>query len=757
MIFASQLVGIVRIDGAESGTAKLLGVGAASDSVGKKLALLGVGGVLVAAAGLAVLGAKAVSMAGDFQQGVVRLRTGAGDVTDSFASLSSGILGVSVATGQLTGPLTQAMYLILSSGQRGVQAYSTLAAAAKGAVIEQAKVGDVANVLSGLMTNYGTKVFGATQYMNGLIEAVKHGKITLQDLSTAMGPIDPIARSLGISMADVAAAMTTQTNAMIPAARAATGLRFLMQSLEKPTHQATAAMQAMGLNTIDVANEMKLSLPGALDMIYKAALKAGPETSPQFARAFSDMVGGVRSFTAATALTGPHMQDFIKNSAAISAAMRSGATDVNGWADVQNNFNLKMDKARAAFEAWGISIGQILLPYVGQFIDFLTNKGMPLLTKLSDWVIKQALPNFLKFSDWLVHVAIPYIQGLADTVAKNLLPPLGDLIGNVVGIVTQFGGWVTQSGLLAGAVGLVSSVLGTLVRGISDLVSGLRDGNPLVSALVGLLAAVGTAVALIRLDTFVSGLRDSFNELQKGAGLVSNLAAQTFPAFANMLGVTKTAMTGVGEAATGAEGATKLAAAGMSAAMGVATLGFSAAAAVLVTAFMMAKDHITTDFSQMGTATQKVYDSLGKSSDDMTAKAQASSVMQKAASKATADEMLNQSSRGSGFWTSSFDKIKLASADLKAKMILDQQAVANAAFLAAQKADSAWTTASQNMSLVALLAAAGWTGPQIAAYTGGGYSGQAGPRPGQHAYAEGGPVLERSRAANHPCACDCAI
>jgi len=298
-------------------------------------------------------------------------------------------------------------------------------------------------------------------------------------------------------------------------------------------------------------------------------------------------------------------------------------------------------------------------------------------------------------------------------------------------------------------VGLVSSVLGTLVRGISDLVSGLRDGNPLVSALVGLLAAVGTAVALIRLDTFVSGLRDSFNELQKGAGLVSNLAAQTFPAFANMLGVTKTAMTGVGEAATGAEGATKLAAAGMSAAMGVATLGFSAAAAVLVTAFMMAKDHITTDFSQMGTATQKVYDSLGKSSDDMTAKAQASSVMQKAASKATADEMLNQSSRGSGFWTSSFDKIKLASADLKAKMILDQQAVANAAFLAAQKADSAWTTASQNMSLVALLAAAGWTGPQIAAYTGGGYSGQAGPRPGQHAYAEGGPVLETGLALVH--------
>src|SRR5260221_5679079 len=243
MILASQLVGLVTITGAEDGMRKLAGVGAATDSAGSNLAGLALPVALAGAALLAV-GVISEKMAANFQQGVNRLRTGAGDVTDSFASLSSGILGVSVATGQLTGPLTQAMYLILSSGQRGSQAYSTLAAAAKGAVIEQAKVGDVANVLSGLMTNYGSKVFGATQYMNGLITAVQHGKINLQDLAVAMGPIDPIAQHLGISMADVAAPMPTQTNAMVPAAPPATGLRFMMSALENPTHKASAEMTA---------------------------------------------------------------------------------------------------------------------------------------------------------------------------------------------------------------------------------------------------------------------------------------------------------------------------------------------------------------------------------------------------------------------------------------------------------------------------------------------------------------------------------
>src|SRR5258706_14884476 len=134
--------------------------------------------------------------------------------------------------------------------------------------------------------------------MNGLIFAVAHGKITLQDLAVAMGPIDPIAQSLGIHMQDVAAAMTTQTNAMIPAARAATGLRFMMMALENPTHKARTEMTALGLDSVKVAEEMKVSLPGALQMIVQAALKVGPEGSVPFNRAVGDMVGGIRGLSA---------------------------------------------------------------------------------------------------------------------------------------------------------------------------------------------------------------------------------------------------------------------------------------------------------------------------------------------------------------------------------------------------------------------------------------------------------------------------
>ena len=421
----------MTIQGAESGIAKLEALGRSTDLAGKKLALLGVGGALVAAAGMAALIVKTSEMAGDFQRGVIRLQTGAGDVQDSFTTLGNYIKQVAVDSGVSTGPLLQAMYLILSSGQRGTQAYNTLSVAAKGAQIEQAKVKDVANVLSGVMTNYGTKVFNATAYMNGLIKAVSLGKITLQDLSVAMGPIDPIARHLGVSFSDMAAAMTTQTNAMIPAHIAATGLRFLMQGLENPTKKAMDAMKAMGLNSIAVAEEMKRSLPGALQMIYDAALKAGPAGSVPFNRALADMVGGIRGTTAFMALTGPHMKDFAANAAAIAASMKTGSKEVTGWQLAQSGFNIQMDKAKAAMEVLGITIGQALLPALTKIVTAVT----PIIVAVTNWLVKNNL-------------ILPILGAMAAIIGGILVASLISLVAASWPVIAVIAGIIAAIGLV---------------------------------------------------------------------------------------------------------------------------------------------------------------------------------------------------------------------------------------------------------------------------------------------------------------------
>jgi len=531
------------VEGAAAAQGQLLGMGQAADATEarfRSLAVIG-SGLLVGA--LVVVAGASVKMAADFQQAVNRLRTGAGDTQDSFNTLAGGILKVSVATGLMSGPLTKAMYEILSSGQRGAQAFDTLAAAAKGAVIEQANVVDVSDTLAGAMTNFGTKTFGAVAYMNGLITAVSRGRITLQDLSTAMGPIEPVAHAMGISFADLSAAMSTQTNAAIPAARAATGLRFMMQALEVPTTKAKDAMAAMGLSSVKVAEEMKVSLPGALQMIYDAAKKAGPEGSVPFNRAVSDMVGGQRSLSAFLALTGGHMKDFEANARAIAASMKGGTGDVNGWAIAQSNFNVQMDRAKASVEAAMIVLGSALLPVLTRLVL------IPILAGLGAVIAVVLVPAIWAFAAGVIAATWPALaigaaiaaltalfmhlygtnagfkafidnlsrgfQQVAGYVAANFMPTLQALIAWISG--TMIPTLATWAQWLYVNVGGAFSALGTFATNARSAVGGFFStvgsmANTARMDIGNFFSMIGTVAhnALVTLQNFGTWLAGVF-------------------------------------------------------------------------------------------------------------------------------------------------------------------------------------------------------------------------------------------------------
>src|SRR6266516_3955910 len=423
---ASKLSGLAKL-AADAGHADaalfLMGQSAQkSGAAFKELALSGLKLMavlsLVAVAVAVAIGVAAIKAAGDFQQGLNRLVTGAGDVTDNMNLMGQSILGISTDTGVLTDQLLPAMYQIISAGQRGAQAEDTLAVAARGSVAEQAKIVDVAKALTTAMTDYGTKQFNATQFMNGYTRAVQLGKITLEELSQSMGPILPLAKNLGISFADVAAAMSTMTNAGIPAERAATSLRFLFQSIENPTHKAADAMKLWGLNSVALANEMKKSLPGALQMVYDAAKRAGPEGSVPFNRAVSDMIGGQRSLQSFLSLTGGHMKTFEDNAKKIAAAMGISKTAVLGWDTAQKNFNVQLDSGKAVLQGLLITIGLQLMPYIMQIAAAI----IPLVSQFAAWFSRSnALSGALKaVSDTIAFMA-PAVTFVVGKIAEFVM------------------------------------------------------------------------------------------------------------------------------------------------------------------------------------------------------------------------------------------------------------------------------------------------------------------------------------------------
>jgi len=478
-----ELVGLVAIRGADEAALKLVGVGGAADSAASKLGMLAVGATVLAGAALVGIGVASIKMAGDFQQGVNRLVTGAGDVTDKMRQMGQSILGISTSTGVLTGELLPAMYLIISANQRGAEAENTLAVAARGSVAEQAKVADVANIVSGAMTDYGTKTFNATQYMNGLTRAVQLGKLTLEQLSVSMGPLMPVAHDAGVSFVNLAAAMSTMTNAQIPADRAATSMRFLMQSLEVPTVKANKAFQKFGVDTTDLFNEMKVSVPGALQMIYDAALKAGPYMSKPFVDAVSQMIGGQRSLTAFSALTGSHLATFESNIKAVTDAMNHSKTAVLGWDTAQTNFNVQADRGKAVLAALGISISTQLLPYVTRLVEQI----IPLVARFTDWVVQN-------------HVVEKSLLAVGTAISTAV-----GFILNMIAIGTSVVQFFQQNQLAADALGVAIGMLG----GVMALFVASRVADMILSLLeygLSILTAVAETVtgAAVMTSTFTT-------------------------------------------------------------------------------------------------------------------------------------------------------------------------------------------------------------------------------------------------------------
>lgn len=542
-IYASQLIAAVSVSGVEAGERSLIRMGLASDSLGDKLKALTVGGVVIAGIGLVKLGSQVISMAADLEQGVNRLKTGGGDIQDSFKSLWTGIQKVADTTGILTGPLIDSMYLIVSAGQRGAQAFTTLTAAAQGAQIEQAKVKDVTQILTTLQSNFGLATYTAAQYMDGLVSAVSHGKITLEALSTAMSPILPMAHELGIHFADVSAAMSDMTNQGIPADQAATALRFTFQSMILPTKASQKAMQEWGLDSTKVAETMKRSLPDALQMYIDAAKRAGPEGSKPFIDALSQMMGGGQRAAKALFSLDQTMNQWRGDIKDVNAAMGDTSKNVAGWDTAQSNLNIKLQQGLANLQTLGQNIGMVILPYVSQLLDKVT----PLIQRFDDWFVKSGRLNMV-----LLDIG---------TVLSTLGEKIGTAAERIAWLVQQFSDTGTK---------------GQILRGV--------------------LFTIGGAVAGIK----IVELGQSFVTAMTNAGAATIVFSQKLLGLEVQASTTATSVKGVGTAAAGAGTA-----AGGAGAAGFAGLGTAMAPIIgIATAIRLALGTLPTTakgvFSDMG-------------------------------------------------------------------------------------------------------------------------------------------------------------
>jgi len=422
MVVAANLVANVSVQGASQAKAELQGVGSSADSASGTLKNLALGGLAIAGTAIVGMGVASVKMAGDFQSGMTTLVTGAGEAQKNIKMVGDGILQMAIDTGTSTKQLTDGMYMIESAGYHGADGLNVLKIAAEGAKVGNADLGTVADALTTILTDYHLKSTDATAAMNALVTTVASGKTHMEDLSKSMGAVLPLASSLHISFPQVAGALATMTNAGMDAQHASQNLANAFRALNTETSSGSTALKDIGLTAEQVHNDLQnKGFAATLQEIEDHIGKKFPLSSKQGQDALKAIMGGATGLNVALMVGGQNMSTYEANIKSITDAMKNGDSAVQGWSDVQNDFNFKMDQAKETLEVLGIKIGTMLLPVLGQILD----RVMPVIKGFTDWATStHALSDTINFFHTNAQIITPVLAGLGAMLLTVLIPAM---------------------------------------------------------------------------------------------------------------------------------------------------------------------------------------------------------------------------------------------------------------------------------------------------------------------------------------------
>ncbi|TAK97610.1 MAG: phage tail tape measure protein, partial [Rhodospirillaceae bacterium] len=231
-------------------------------------ALLGVAGTA------AFVGFESLKMAGNFQQSVTLLKTGAGESAQNLQMVGDGMKSMAGDVGVSVGELGKAMYYVESAGHHGADGLEVLRAAAQGAKTDGADVTETADALTTVLEDLGKKAGPPAEMMSKMVAAVGQGKMKMNDFAGSIHSVLPNAAALGISFEDVAGALATMTAQGVSADQAAQNLNHVIVSLANPTAVMTKAMAAYGVSSLDVQKNLgKQGLTKTLDELFTAVMK----------------------------------------------------------------------------------------------------------------------------------------------------------------------------------------------------------------------------------------------------------------------------------------------------------------------------------------------------------------------------------------------------------------------------------------------------------------------------------------------------
>jgi len=443
----------------------------------------------VAAAAVAAVGVVSVREAAQFETSFAKIQGLVGVTADEIGVLEDAAKGLGPAFGVSANEAADALFFITSAGLRGAGATDVLEASLKGAAIGLGDTKTIADLATSAVNAYGESTLGGAEAVDVLAEAVRLGKLAPEELAGSMGQVLPLASNLGVSFAEVGAAMAGMSKTGTDASTAATQLRQILATLAKPTAEANRGLADMGLSAEGLRKQIK-------DEGLFATLETLTTAFDGNIEATSEVFGNIRALSGVLDLMGASVDD--------NRELFNQMTDATGVLDeafgitsetAEFKFNKAMETSKGVLLDIGTTLLDMVNPHLDKFIAFIQENGPAIeesFTKIYEAVNRIITSEALAGVAGIVEEMWPDVESLvlqlldlaetltpivSDSLAQ-ILPMLGDMAAILDGIayftdevINSFGDWDLETD---GIVEFITRQINPMQR-LADTLRMLRE------------------------------------------------------------------------------------------------------------------------------------------------------------------------------------------------------------------------------------------------------------------------------------------
>ncbi len=454
---------------------------------------------------IAAVGVAAVKTAADFEKGMSKVQSISGASAADMEKLSEKAKEMGAKTKFSATESADAFSYMAMAGWKtqdmldGIEGIMYLA----GATGED--LASTSDIVTDALTAFGLSAKDTNRFVDVLAQAANSTNTDVSKMGETFKYVAPVAGSLGYSVEDAAVAMGLMANSGIKASQAGTAMRSWFTNMAKPSKQAAAAMDALGLSLTDSSGKIKPLNTLMTEMRGKfAGLTEAQKT--QYAAAIAGKTGmsGLLAVVNATDEDFKSVTDSINNAS-------GAAEEMYGVAN--SNLNGSLTVLKSTVESIAISIGEKLSPYVKKFVGLLQGWADK-INKLDD-----------KQMDMIIKIA-----GVAAAVGPVIL---------VVGKAVKTFGTVVRT------VGKVGKAIGNMRKGIGLAGKIFGALNLKVLLVIGVIAALAVGAYFLiknwdKVKAFFIGLGERFKAFgQKVKSTFNHIKTKCAETVTNIIGKVK--------------------------------------------------------------------------------------------------------------------------------------------------------------------------------------------------------------------------